>query len=199
MEDQFKPLQASLDHLATRMTEMGMKGPSAQVTFTSGEEVKVFTHCKKSDAKYDWETDIEVFRGKTVEAAIAKAAKWIEEQPSPEETARKRAVAAMAKAIEAAREANVEAEFLNPLLTMMKRLSENALEGPKDRDHTVARPGDQWIARARMNGTDHHVALFAPTREELEKIVNTSAYAAGTTFEQYVRPLTEQNIHRGAR
>lgn len=64
----------------------------------------------------------------TFEGALDKLDAAIAAMPSEGERLRNEACAAIATAIERCRAANIEADFVNPLEVMMKRLSENALE-----------------------------------------------------------------------
>lgn len=64
----------------------------------------------------------------TFEGALNKLDAAISAMPSEDERLRNEACAAIATAIERCRAANIEADFVNPLEVMMKRLSENALE-----------------------------------------------------------------------
>lgn len=66
-------------------------------------------------------------QGETFAAALDALDAKIAAIPSAEEQARQKAQKAVAAAIEACREAGADAEFLNPLYTTAKRLSENAL------------------------------------------------------------------------
>ena len=85
--------------------------------------------------KLSYPSALESCFGDTPANAFARALQFIDTFPSAEEIARDRAIAKMADALEAARAANLEPEFVNPLEIAMKKLAENAITDKRGADH----------------------------------------------------------------
>lgn len=73
-------------------------------------------------------------RGETFAGCMERARELIAGLPNPNEERRKAFMRKVAGLLEAAKEIGMEVDFVNPLETMMKKLSENVLEAPRHED-----------------------------------------------------------------
>lgn len=122
-------MRAECDDLVARMMERGVVKPNADVTIEAGAQPRVwlaFTPSAEENVSYKG------FRADCVTTAFAEARDYINSLPSRDERLRQNATEATAKAIEAVKAAGMEAEYVNPLELMMKRLSENAITKQED-------------------------------------------------------------------
>lgn len=124
-------MQTEVDRICGLMRERDLIAPECKLQIESNARPQVMLCWSKSphgsvDYAYKWCT------ADTPAEAIRQAEKAVRDMPNAAETRRKRATEAVAKAIEAAREAGLDDELIvNPLMAVAKELSENALEGPK--------------------------------------------------------------------
>jgi hypothetical protein len=70
--------------------------------------------------KHEW------FRG-TVEKVLADAEAYVAALPSPEEARMNAFMKALAEAVELGKKNDIDVEYVNPLMVLMKKLSKNAL------------------------------------------------------------------------
>jgi hypothetical protein len=120
-------IQTRLDKLVKAMLAKGMREPDASATVQAHASPYVGLRRKsKSEATYG-DTASEYFTTETIEEGFTKAEAWIEARPSPEQAKLNEFMAAVAAAADMGRELGIDAEFVNPLTVMMKKLSENAL------------------------------------------------------------------------
>lgn len=120
-------IQEQIDRLSDAMIAKGLRKPRAEFELRSHSEPHVllaYEPYKKSPYGYD---KYEWFRGGAVGEIIAKAAAFIEAQPSLEETKFNEFMGALGGVIDLGKENGIEVEHLNPLMATMKKLSENAL------------------------------------------------------------------------
>jgi hypothetical protein len=124
----FAEIQSRLDALVPAMTAKGMRQPSASVGIKSQSEPHVGIHWKSErEARYSGDSAFEYFHGDSLEDAFAKVDAWIADRPSADQQKLNDFLNAVGAAADLGRELGIEAEFVNPLTAMMKRLSENAI------------------------------------------------------------------------
>lgn len=120
-------IQEQIDRLSDAMIAKGLRKPRAEFELKSHSEPHVllaYEPYKKAPYGSD---KYELFRGGTVGEIIAKAAAFIEAQPSLEETKFNEFMGALGGVIDLGKENGIEVKHLNPLMETMKKLSENAL------------------------------------------------------------------------
>ena len=129
-------IHGRLDHLVERMLARGMELPKADYILASGTtRTHVSLRWRPLGEKLSYPSALESCFGDTPANAFARALQFIDTFPSAEEIARDRAIAKMADALEAARAANLEPEFVNPLEIAMKKLAVNAITDKRGADH----------------------------------------------------------------
>jgi len=123
-----KQIQTVTNRLAKAMTAKGLREPSAEVQIESHAEMTIVMRWKDarvetyiSDSKYKF------IRGGDLKEMIAEADAYIAELPSAEETRMNEFMGALGKVIDLGRKNGVEADYLNPLVASMKKLSENII------------------------------------------------------------------------
>lgn len=77
-----------------------------------------------SDSSHDWGTSY----GSWLSASL----EWVAIQPSKAERERKEFMESVGAVIESGKRIGIEVEYTNPLVELMKKLSKNALRGPKE-------------------------------------------------------------------
>lgn len=127
----FEEIQARVNTLSDQLAESGKLMPTASL------EIKANADCiamlRWAQAGETFPDQFHFARAATPEAALEKAVAWIAELPSPRETAIAHALTLSAKALEAARAADLDtdgalgANFVARLEDMVKRISSNAL------------------------------------------------------------------------
>lgn len=119
-----KDIQKRADALCSGMLAKALAEPEAEYAIRSGARPRLALSWKSADRlKY---REYEFIEG-GVESAFAKGAEFVAQLPSPEQAKMTAFMAALSEAIELGKKANIETEFVNPLLALMKRLSRNAL------------------------------------------------------------------------
>lgn len=118
-------IQKRLDAIATAMTAKGKVRPEARFALNSHAEASVSVHWFKGPKSF-YADDGAYFRG-PIETALAEAEAHVAALPSPEEQRMSDFMAALAETIELGRKNDIDVEFVNPLMALMKKLSKNAL------------------------------------------------------------------------
>lgn len=122
-------IQSRLDALVKAMLAKGMRVPEAVATIKAQQQ-EPYVHLQwksQREARYGGDSAYEIFRGRTLPDAFDEATAWIEARPSPEQAKLTEFMAAIAAAADMGRALGIDAEFVNPLTVMMKKLSENAI------------------------------------------------------------------------
>lgn len=118
-------IQKRLDALAAKMGAKALRSPAAEFEFRSNQGPRIVL--KHNKALSGWDTDYEFFPGDSPAEAFDKAEEWVADLPTPEERKLSEFMKAVAVAIDLGRENGIDADFVNPLTVLMKKLSENAI------------------------------------------------------------------------
>lgn len=124
-----KIAQKRVNDLAAAMVAKGMREPHAQLDIASNVEPQVYLRWKAGIAlgrAYDSEK-YEFIKGSAVSVALDKAAAFVAKQPDAEQTKLHDFMAALGSVIDIGKQHGIEADYLNPLVASMKKLSENII------------------------------------------------------------------------
>lgn len=117
-------IQKRADALCAGMVAKVLPEPDVEYAIRSGARPRLVLTWKSADKrKYQ---EYKFIEG-TVEAAFAAGAEFVAQLPTPEQAKMTAFMAALSEAIELGKKADIDGEFVNPLLAMMKRLSRNAI------------------------------------------------------------------------
>ena len=121
-------IQKAVDKLAKAMTAKGLRAPRAQINFESHKAAELFLVWKDARAETAYSDDKYKFiKGETLAKLISEAEAFIRQLPTAEETRMHEFMGALGKVIDLGRQNGVEADYLNPLVASMKKLSENII------------------------------------------------------------------------
>lgn len=123
-----KIAQKRVDDLAAAMLAKGMREPHAQLGIRANGEPQVYLR---------WKTGIDIGRSLrsekyefitgSVSEALDKAATFVAKQPDADQTKLHDFMAALGSVIDIGNQHGIEADYLNPLVASMKKLSENII------------------------------------------------------------------------
>jgi hypothetical protein len=119
-------IQKRIDAISAAMLAKGLIRPEARFTFNSHAEAGASVHWYAKPTSF-YADESEYFRG-TIETALADAEAYVAALPSPEEARMNAFMKALGETIDLGKQNNIEVEFVNPLMALMKRLSKNALQ-----------------------------------------------------------------------
>lgn len=124
-----KQVQAKLDAMVPVMLSKGMREPEASVTMRSdGKPCVGVTWKSKRESRYSsTDTAYEYFHADTLDEAFERADAFLVARPTAEQAKLNEFLAVVGAAADLGRELGIDAEFVNPLVATMKKLSENAL------------------------------------------------------------------------
>lgn len=123
-----KIAQKRVNDLAAAMVAKGMREPSADLWLTANAESAVCLKWKAGigrDRVFGSEK-YEFLKG-TVAEVLDKAELFIAEQPDAEQAKLNDFMTALGAVIDIGRQHGIEADYLNPLVASMKKLSENVI------------------------------------------------------------------------
>lgn len=123
-----KIAQKRLDDLSAVMTAKGLREPSATLRLCSDEESYVHLRWKTGiDRGGAFGNDeYQSFKGDIAEA-FGKASAFIADLPDAQQAKLNDFMAALGSVIDIGNTYGIEADYLNPLVASMKKLSENAI------------------------------------------------------------------------
>lgn len=123
-----KIAQKRVNDLAAAMVAKGMREPTAKLSFNANEEPDAYLRWKTGlDAgRYSRDHAYKFFRGSAT-SVLDEAAKFISEQPDAEQARLHDFMAALGRVIDIGKQHGIEADYLNPLVASMKKLSENVI------------------------------------------------------------------------
>ena len=125
--------KALMQEIESLMQNRDFINPASKFEIHANRESGVIIRWSKgSDSIY--QDEIEFFGHENPSVAASEAMEWIKAQPTKQQRAESYALEMTAKAIEASRDAGFEPDYMAELESMMKRLSENVIEGPKGGD-----------------------------------------------------------------
>lgn len=120
-------IQSRIDAIAKGMAAKAL--PQAYATFEvrshRDERFGVILGWSSGDRNY---ADKHEFFSGPIEKVLAEAAAHVAALPSPEQARMTAFMAALGEAIELGKKVDVDADLVNPLVALMKRLSKNALQ-----------------------------------------------------------------------
>jgi hypothetical protein len=120
-----KIAQKRVNDLAAAMVAKGMVSPEAQLMLKSNAEPCVFMEWKDKSTTYG--TAYECARAETVAEAFDAATAFVAAHPTAEQARLNEFLRSLGKVIDIGREYGIEADYLNPLVASMKKLSENII------------------------------------------------------------------------
>ena len=118
-------IQDRADKLAAAMLGKGLKAPSASAQINSNSQPLVT--CRWSDARATYGSEYSFDREDSIEEAFALAEKRIAAMPDAAERKLHEFMGALGNVIDLGRSNGIEVAFLNPLVELSKKLSENAI------------------------------------------------------------------------
>ncbi len=119
-------IQKRVDAIARGMQAKAVSQANAEFSIRAHRESCVMLSWAKHSQRYADEH--KWFKGNTVEECLAKAEAYVAALPSPEEARMTAFMSALAEAVELGKKNDIDVEFVNPLVALMKRLSKNALQ-----------------------------------------------------------------------
>lgn len=120
-----KIAQKRVDDLAAAMLAKGMRQPRSQLMLKSNEQTGVYMEW--ADDRRQFGTAYEYLKGDSIEDAFDKASAFIAARPTAEQARLDEFMGALGKVIDLGRQNGIEADYLNPLVASMKKLSENII------------------------------------------------------------------------
>lgn len=123
-----KLAQKRVNDLAAAMVAKGMRAPHAQLDISANEEPKVYLKWKSGiDRGQMFGNDKYEFIRGDFAIALDKAAEFIAKQPDAATAKLQDFMTALGGVIDIGRQHGIEADYLNPLVASMKKLSENVI------------------------------------------------------------------------
>lgn len=120
-------IYAAINPLPALLSEKGKSRPEVIVMINANAGLSIYMNWRKPYSNNDWETECEVFRGETFDAAHAKAVSFIKDLPSASDAKLHHFMGKLGNLIDAGKDEGIDLDYLNPLLDTMKRLSENVI------------------------------------------------------------------------
>lgn len=118
-------IRERLDAIAKRMTDKAFVYASADLTLSShNSAARVWLNWEKATRQDD---GYKCFSG-TIEKALSDAEAHVASLPSSEEARMTAFMSALSEAVALGKKNDIDVEFVNPLLALMKKLSKNALQ-----------------------------------------------------------------------
>lgn len=122
-------IQSEVDGLVDRMVARGLGSPVAEYHVNAHTQNVLMLRYRVLRTERRVEDDTwEFIREDEIGMAFRRAIKWIDAIPSVAEMKRQAALKKVLAAVEAAREAGLDAELVNPLVEVAEKLASNALE-----------------------------------------------------------------------
>jgi hypothetical protein len=123
-----KIAQKRVNDLAAAMVAKGMREPHAQLDIASNVEPQVYLRWKSGlDLGRSYGSEKYEFIKGSVSSALDKAAAFVAQQPDAEQAKLQDFMSALGKVIDIGNQHGIEADYLNPLVASMKKLSENII------------------------------------------------------------------------
>jgi hypothetical protein len=116
-------IQERIDAIAMGLAAKAVPQADASFSINAHREPNVFLRWKDKKPLGGHK----FFTGPT-EQILAEAEAYVTALPSPEEARMSAFMSALAEAVELGKKNDIDVEFVNPLVALMKRLSKNALQ-----------------------------------------------------------------------
>lgn len=120
-----RAIQYEIDGLLDRCLALQMIKPSVQFEIVSGK--CGFSVYIRRDLPEKTFAEYECFDGETPEDVLKKAREWLAIHPTPEQQHLQSYLSLVAKAVEFGKAKGFDTAMVNPLESVMKKLSENAI------------------------------------------------------------------------
>lgn len=120
-------IQRRLDVMVSVMVGKGKAAPTAYLSLNADAEPTLALAWKKRGARSEYDKDYTTFRGSDIGLLLADGEAAIQALPDYAAERMAEFTTQLAAVIDMGRDIGVDAEFVNPLIEAMKRLSENAL------------------------------------------------------------------------
>lgn len=121
-----KIIQKRVNDLVAAMVAKGMREPHAQLDIKSNEEPQVYLRWKRGISRSLSGDQYKFFNG-GIGDCLNKASAFIAEQPDADQQKLDDFMTALGSVIDIGRQHGIDADYLNPLVASMKKLSENAI------------------------------------------------------------------------
>lgn len=123
-----KIAQKRINDIAAAMVAKGMREPHAKLSIGSNVEPEVYLRWKSGldNGRAYGNEKYEFIKG-SVSDALDKAAAFVAKQPDAEQAKLHDFMAALGSVIDIGNQHGIEADYLNPLVASMKKLSENII------------------------------------------------------------------------
>lgn len=122
-----KIAQKRVNDLAAAMVAKGMRQPHAQLGVKANEEPEVYLRWTTGIGRDGFSGDKYEFIKGDIATALEKAAEFIAKQPDADQAKLQDFMSALGSVIDIGRQHGIEADYLNPLVASMKKLSENVI------------------------------------------------------------------------
>lgn len=123
-----KIAQKRVNDLSAAMVAKGMRQPEAQLWLRANDEPQVYLKWKSGiDTGRTFGNDKYEFIKGELSDALDKAADFVAKQPDAEQVKLQDFMSALGSVIDIGRQNGIEADYLNPLVASMKKLSENVI------------------------------------------------------------------------
>lgn len=119
-------IQRRIDAITKGMTEKGLRQSGADFSFRAHRDPSISLNWAKGNRHYA--DEYEWIKGSTPEECLANAEAWVAALPTAEQTRMTAFMAALGEAVELGKKNDIDVEFVNPLVVLMKKLSKNALQ-----------------------------------------------------------------------
>lgn len=116
-------IQKILNSMANRLMDMGLSRPDATLMMCSNASFHIGVKWDDGSTYGKYNS----FNGSNLTEAFDKAHAYIDGLPSVEEIRKQEFLEAVARAVEAGKAANIDLEYIAPLMDTIKKLSENAI------------------------------------------------------------------------
>lgn len=120
----YEEIQKAVNEISKMMTDRGISHYSCNLTINANGEP--YFYIASYDKIFDG-TDSRVVRGEAPEEIIEGAKAAVRAIPNKEDRNKQAFMAELASVIDKGKDLGIDVEFLNPLVSQMKKLSENII------------------------------------------------------------------------
>lgn len=121
--------QERVNALVTAMMAKGMRKPDANLWIMANAGPTVYLKWEKGvgGGGYSDNNQTEFIRGDSFAETMTKAEEFIDKQPDAQTAKLNEFLTSLGRVIDLGRQHGIEADYLNPLIASMKKLSENVI------------------------------------------------------------------------
>lgn len=120
-----KIAQKRVDDLSAAMVDKGLRAPKAELQIESLSRPSVYLRWTDESKPIGFSS--QWFQSEAPGKALDEASAFIANLPSPEQARLNEFLGALGKVIDLGKQHGIEADYLNPLVASMKKLSENII------------------------------------------------------------------------